>query len=78
MRKKILFFVGIVLMSVAVCVSACGKEETTSVPEENAPNAEFADAPETAPVIIEPDSAPEEETSTEIYNDAPEVMPEMS
>ena len=72
----------------AVLMTACTEKEDYSYtpsfqettqkatyPVLSDPNGELEDAPETAPVIIEPD-VPETEPQTEIYNPAPETMPE--
>ena len=48
----------------------------TTPAQAGAGDAEFADAPETAPVIIDGDELPPEETASEIYQAAPDVMPE--
>lgn len=88
MKAKLMLIAGCMILS-SVLLTACGEEQNpsypSSVPETtqkttypvlNDPNAEFADAPETAPIIIEPDYVPEAEPQTEVYNAAPETMPE--
>ena len=82
--KAILMLIFLPVLTLGL--TACGGEEaaasrTPQVPNEarlDDPNAEFIDAPETAPVIIDGDEEqlPETQPVSEIYQAAPDVMPE--
>jgi len=85
MKAKIILLISVLLMGTAL--TACGdgqktqaavqagvnadapEAETMQIPED----AEFWDAPETAPIDIEPDSMPEEPVQETAY--APETAP---